>query len=867
MSKSGIGRANPFARKSGIQTAEADTKGDDPGQPHLIPLADGQWALWRIIGLRGAGFPAAQVLKLSASECAARADQLSIAQFELHQARSEALAILRRDLHRANKADSAILEKRVKKIKQGKIPELSDEYPGQQEVLQKLSSASERVALIDADFRQSFDAALKKNSNEIREAVGAERFREAIIWQNRNAFHTGLKPLLRRSAQSASRGSKHRQHEELVANYLQRYCVKNDTIGFFGPVGWADFVSHGEAITVQPGPDLIASRAVYFEAWPIDAVAETLMKNKSLKPWIAPRCMPFIHLEQTVLHTPGARPMKLSHNEAAILHLCDGRQTAKELASRLLQQPALKFKSEQEVYNLLEHLVTIGAIAWSLEVPVEKESERTLRRLINRIGEERLRRPTLDILVQLEAARNAVANAAGDPELLDSALGDLEAKFSSLTGVASTRGEGKTYGARTLVYQDCRRDAQVNIGPELLHALEQPLLLLLAAARWLSYEAARIYRRVFDDIHSELVGNNGSSIVNATEFWMKADAILYQDTARIAGILKPMFQKRWADILRIESDQRRVHYRSADLRPCVLEAFKAPRPGWTFARYHSPDVMIAASGPEAIKRGDYQFVIGEIHVGINTLLATLFLAQHPSPEKIYQAVEWDLPEPRIMPLPPKRWPGLTARTSAGFVSRRWHRLEFSHDSCGVPKSQALPIGSLIVEKCGSRLVVRTRDGRVRYDVIEAFGELLSGLIMNFFDILPPTDHTPRVTIDRLVVCRESWRFSPAEMKFAFEKEETAQFASARAWMHDRGLPRFLFAKVPVEAKPFYVDFDSPIYVSIMAKAIRRTEQSGHLDQVITLAEMVPTHDQSWLPDIEGQRYTSELRIVAVDLAR
>lgn len=862
-----IGKANPFARKPSVQTIGADNEEAESRPPHLIPLADSQWAVWRIIGLRGAGFPAIQVLKLSASECAAKADQLSIAQFELQQARIEALAVLRRDLHKVSKVESAIFEKWIKKIKQGKLPELTDNHPDHQEMLKDLSLASERVALIDADFRQSLDAATKKISNEIREAASTERFREAIIWQNRNAFHTGLKSLLRQPVQGAFRGSKHRQHEELVANYIQRYCVKNDTIGFFGPVGWAHFIADGEAITVQPGPELIASRGVYFESWPIEALAETLMKNRSIKPWIAPRCMPFIYLEQTVLHTPGGRPIQLSEKEAATLHLCDGSQTAKELAFRLLQQPALKFKSEQEVYDLLEHLVASGTIVWSFDVPVRKESERTLRRLINRIGEERLRRSALDILAELESARDAVTRAAGDPELLDSALGGLETKFSSLTGVASTREAGKTYGARTLVYQDCRRDAQVNIGPELLHALEQPLSLLLAGARWLTYETARIYRSAFDDVYSELVKKNGSPLVNATDFWMKVDPLLFKERTNIGDSIKSGFQKRWADILGLEPDQRCAQYRSADLRPRVLEAFKAPHPGWSHARYHSPDVMIAASGPEAIRLGEYQFIVGEIHVGINTLLAALFVAQYPSPEEIYQAVESDLPEQYIMSVPPKHWPGLTARTSAGFISRKCHRLIFSRDSGGAPKSQALPIGSLVIEKCDGRLVVRTRDGRVRYDVIEAFGEALSGLVMNFFNILPPARRTPRITIDKLVVCREAWRFSPSEMDFAFEKDEATQFVSARGWMRERGLPRFLFVKAPVEAKPFYVDLDSPIYVAIIAKVVRRTKQSDHANPIITLTEMIPAHDQSWLPDIEDQHYTSELRIVAVDLAR
>jgi hypothetical protein len=31
--------------------------------------------------------------------------------------------------------------------------------------------------------------------------------------------------------------------------------------------------------------------------------------------------------------------------------------------------------------------------------------------------------------------------------------------------------------------------------------------------------------------------------------------------------------------------------------------------------------------------------------------------------------------------------------------------------------------------------------------------------------------------------------------------------------------------------------------------------------------MIPRLDQTWLPDAEGRRYTSEFRIVAVDQAR
>ena len=40
---------------------------------------------------------------------------------------------------------------------------------------------------------------------------------------------------------------------DVVARYWQRYCSKNDTIGFFGPLGWGRFTEEGEAIEARVG--------------------------------------------------------------------------------------------------------------------------------------------------------------------------------------------------------------------------------------------------------------------------------------------------------------------------------------------------------------------------------------------------------------------------------------------------------------------------------------------------------------------------------------------------------------------------------------------------------------------------------------
>jgi len=137
-------------------------------------------------------------------------------------------------------------------------------------------------------------------------------------------------------------------------------------------------------------------------------------------------------------------------------------------------------------------------------------------------------------------------------------------------------------------------------------------------------------------------------------------------------------------------------------------------------------------------------------------------------------------------------------------------------------------------------------------------------VLHHFDIIRRSSHTPRISIDRLVICRESWRFIPAELAFADCAGEADRFIGARRWAHIHGIPRYVFVKTPTEKKPFFVDFDSVIGVELFAKAIRRATASDMPEVSITITEMLPDPSQTWLLDREGQRYTCELRIVAVD---
>ena len=114
-----------------------------------------------------------------------------------------------------------------------------------------------------------------------------------------------------------------------------------------------------------------------------------------------------------------------------------------------------------------------------------------------------------------------------------------------------------------------------------------------------------------------------------------------------------------------------------------------------------------------------------------------------------------------------------------------------------------------------------------------------------------------MTIDDVVIARATWRVAPAELAWPALEEPAARFSAARRWARALGMPRWVFVKTPEEVKPVYVDFDSTIYVEMLAKQLRGASSAS-------LSEMLPAAEDAWVVDAAGARYTAELRIAAVD---
>lgn len=835
---------------------------------HLASLLPDQWAVWRSFVLRATGFPLAYLLEFSDEACASAADKLF---FGLKNAEARIQAVidaLNRILDRLSKEGKNSAHSRFRHvlhllhlIRARRLTQFDGLEEECRSAIEEITAAWREEERLHAEFESAFLLSNKRQSELLQRATQNGAFQEAILWQNRHAFETGVKPLLGSAAPGVQRNKKFRQQEELIASYLQRYCAKNDTIGFFGPVAWGRIDSERFVLKLYSGSALVRTRKTYFEDWAIDTLAEFLAKDPETRWWIPPLLGAHLQVQDGQLHAARTAPKALDAFAQRVLPLCNGSRLPSDILILVQQDPEFRGMDKDGLHKFLQQMADAGTIYWRFPVAVEVDAEKKLRSQLLRIPAPLVRQNAVAALDKLENARGNVAAAAGSVESLDSALRNLDRTFEELTGVPARRRHGKTYAARTLVYEDCQRDLTITAGTELLHPIVPAISLLLQSLRWLVCLAGRENRQLVRRAYDELIDQNSGREISAAALAVQCGLKAAQVPPLKA--LKELFRNKWAQLLPVSSEQSVVQFKSEHLRDAVAEAFPESGPAKEVQpiRYYCPDLMIEASDIESIQQGKALYILGELHVAKNTLATSLFVQQHPSPQELIDSVSWDC-QRRFRLLNAGSWNRLTGRLSDGIYCPTDYFLGTGLGSTAPMSFKTNPISELLVRERNSQLFVVTPDG-LWFDVLEAYADLFTWSVIDQGRWISPSSHTPRVVIDNLVIQREEWMVAANILSFANEKQEHLRFLGARKWMKDLKLPNRVFVKIQGERKPFYLDFSASVYVEHFCKMVRRT--AGSADQTVLLSEMLPRPEGLWLSDASGARYTAELRFTFVDL--
>lgn len=703
-----------------------------------------------------------------------------------------------------------------------------------------------------AGYRRAYGEAAARSARALQDVVDDPRFREAVAWQNPAIVRNWLAGLHHCPDQRKLRKSR---YLGAVASYAQRYATKNDTIGFFGPVGWARWDESHPDFAAVAGPRLLRSRSLYFEDWAIEALARSLSEQPDLRRWIKPRMVAGCYREGTTVHRPHAPAVALGAEAVPLFRLCTGERSVTQLCQLLgWDEPA--------VTGQLLAWQELSIMHFDFTGPVEARPEVTLRAKLAGIGEPPARSRALSALTRLEQARDALAAARGDPEGVARRAGELEQVFQELTGLDGHRRPGQTYAGRTLVYEDARRDVDVVLGRQLLESVSGPLSIVLDAAAWLINRAGAELERRLGELFDRYCERSGGHAMPLPTLLARATRLLYPRPGRdspLAGVQQE-FQRRWAQLLAVPAGARQhvVHAKLiAEQAAALFPALPAPWPG---AVHICPDLMIAASSPRAVAAGECQFVLGEVHLANNTLQARPFVEHHDDPAALLAALACDYPRPRVYSVPTRRWPQVNSRTYPSALLPPSYVYWCLHDDSGGAAGPVLAAAAMSVHREGADLIVRAGpDGR-RFPLTDVLDEQLSWAVVNLFAPLPGTGHQPRVAIDRLVIHRERWAVTLSDLQWTRSTVAAERFRLAQRWRRRQQLPARVFYRTPGETKPCYLDFASPALVECFSNSVRAAVRSARTEPV-TVVEMLPDLDQAWLPGPDGQRYTSELRLV------
>ncbi|GAA3486437.1 lantibiotic dehydratase [Streptomyces cremeus] len=705
-----------------------------------------------------------------------------------------------------------------------------------------------------AAFGEAYRADAAAESAKLAALARDERLRTAIAWQNRTV-HRVLDAL----AAGTGKDSKRKQRERTLAMYWLRYCAKAETIGFFGPAAWIEVGSERRALDFQPGPGLTHRSRTSFERWAVAALADTMAALPGARWWFPPVLRPDVHLDGDRLVLPGGRTLTLRPDDVRVLAYADGDRSAQAVTDALVERDGWEAAGARaRVERTLARLVKQRVLSWDANIPVDVRAEAVLRRRIAAVGDAELRSRFETTLAELDALRDAV-HTAPDSGRLVAALDALDAYFVRATGLDASREEGKAYAGRTLVYQDALRDCRIALGGDFLDRIARPLSLVADAADWFGNRLAALVEAEVAAFVRE-TRTPGGRAVTLADVWTRVLGLFWGENATPVQQATRELAAKWRELLDVDPVAplpRRLDLTTARLAGRAREVFATGPVGSAHLAVHSPDLQVVADSVEAFDAGEYTVVLGELHACLATCDLPFLDWTTDDGQSLRDKVNAAVGAPRLVPLLPVEWKRNSGRMVPAPIGAGDRLIGFTRAPYD-DRSRIDPAVSFTLAEAGGKVTASAPDGRA-WSLPELLAVPVSIIAADAFKIGLDRAHAPRVTLDGTVLFRESWRLPAGSVPLPAKPDREDDYLAVRRWVAEHALPERAFVKFPQETKPSLVDFTSPTVVLSFANLVRRTcrlDPRAH----IGVSEPLPAPEGAWLPDADGGRYVSELRL-------
>ncbi|MFJ8311047.1 MULTISPECIES: lantibiotic dehydratase [unclassified Streptomyces] len=723
----------------------------------------------------------------------------------------------------------------------------------------------------DAAVRAAYDAEVVQTSAAVVRRFHEEpKLRDAVQFAN-PALWQRLGPWVdRRVSTPDGWRSADRQRTDLLTRMLQRYCAKNETTSHAGPITTAFLRADQAGVTCAPG---LPRRHVRLSHWAAERLQVSFLTGAvAAHHWWRPRATAGCYVSDGELSVVtydftqrhhrfsdaviDAASHRLSQDEARVLRWCDGSRSVAGIRHQYEREYGTPL-AEAAAVRVLRSLEDYGAVMTGPELPYGvHDAIPLLRQLTAEVGDQKAER-------HVEAVESALAalESAADERGRAAAAIAVQTAYTTATGQSPYRAAGVTNGDRTVFNEDC--DSEYGV-----MALGRPIPDLVARELAFVYDIFLVLPRARLNASRRMMRAWFGGVFGAGASVPVADfvtACLRDDAQLSAGfdaIDSEMSAKaaHLKDLLTPAERTAREHHITEEAIANARALAGDPLPAVC-----NPDLMLAADGPDAVARGDFLAVVGDLHAAEEGLSHSLFapwvdaaVGEGTLGERVAAAY-------RPLLEPDEDLADVTHRHR----SKTYARADLpcldieAADRSPLPARSRVRLHELIVNDTarGLRLHLPGSDRALRLTspplywqgvrarnpfAVFSFPQRVDGLPVPLED----EGYLPRLVHGRVVLQRAMWGLSAAA---CHGKDWYAGFRAVQRLREEHGLPRHVFVKFPQEVKPLYCDLDSPLLVrqvSRMAKA------AG--DGRLVVSEMLPGPGSLWLTSTLG-KVTSELR--------
>ncbi len=694
------------------------------------------------------------------------------------------------------------------------------------------------------------DVTLQRELDHARSALGVSAQRHLpryLIFAAKGVRELMQDQLAKRSQPNEpllARKKSVRARERHLLLYLQRVCAKNDTLSEFGPGGWGSASPTNSGVVLDPLPG-IARRETFLERWTAHGAAAAVNSDAEVRPELAPRLHPNGRIEgDEFIFTATGEAMPLDPETRAILRACDGLTPAHSLG---VEMEALATLAEQNL------------IRWEMEVPaLDPYAFAVLVADVSRWRDGPVRTRWLERLQPIAALPAKFAATADTLErvaLIDEATSRLEELGAQK--VASRF----LYSATNPIGEECFRECNFTISERLLDEVTRE------AAPWIdlwrdnyAFVASRVAAGLRGLLEKAPLQNGALPLPAFLRHCAEAKLpltgpgmIAFAATAfrEVKAAFAQTFAGR-AGVPECELTAEDCHFLRRHFRFEKFDAYTYP----------SADLQLSAVSVEAVARGDYQWLLAELHPPVALL-------QH--------GFYWSCPEPAALSValtttlfgqPSFQFGFFAADFTATTAVRAFDALpemiHFVAPQRGHPDWKIIPPAEteVFINEANGDVGLRRRGSHEYLGSFARAWVIPLGFHPFSFSL---GRHTPRLRCGKVIVQRRSWTVGSDELVGGdFTGVSRDLVTAVERLRARRDLPRHIYIR-PTEAalrrsgaegrdkdtKPVYVDLESYLFLEIFHRWLGK---AGELE----VTEMLPDPDHLLWQEKDGRR-TFELR--------